>query len=687
MQERIYDALRRGAHAEALTLARDAIAATPDQPQAHRWLALALDAGGDRDAALASIDRAIALAPEDADLHFQRAGFLLGKRDVDAAQAALSQSVQLDPNQFGAYILQAQLAIARGDLDESQRLARLASRIAPGHPWLRMLEGTQALQRGDADAALSLLSSAARQAPDDTQIRYVLGFAHLQKGHLAFAEHAFKSVLGQLSDSDNLRALIADLQRRQGRVDDAADTFAPLANAADATPAMQRLGGQLELAAGRPDRALPLLRASLAAQPEDPLTLAAILEVWQRTGDRDDARRTLDAALATSPQVEGLWRARVAIEPLDGEDVLAVFDRWFAAAPDSLTALDLQMRIYTARGDTALAETAARRIIEQHPDHVPAQSCVADAQLRRDPKMAVAHLNDLIGKTENEDLKRVYRGWLGLAQDAAGYREKALQTWLTLQNDTAEQRMPPPEPTTPSAPLPPVADIIPGTPPVVFLIGAPGTAVERAATLLAGCIPVFRGDRFQAEPPRDALQQFNTYSRLASGELATADVAQSWYLQLPARGLPNAQIIDWLPWWDNALLAVLRAHIPQAGLLIALRDPRDMLLDWLVFGAPFRFVSPEEAAQWLARHLEQFVAIEEGDLFRRTLLRMDAIVNDEAAVAQVLGEVLQSPLPPPPAGMFGAPRFAAGRWRDYAQVLAQPFAALAPVARKLGYSE
>src|SRR3546814_6134449 len=100
MQADILDALRRGANEDALSLARAATTANPQDPQAHRALAMALRASGDSDAALVSIDRAIALAPEDAELHFHRAGYLVGGRQLEAAQAALSQTVELDPNQF-----------------------------------------------------------------------------------------------------------------------------------------------------------------------------------------------------------------------------------------------------------------------------------------------------------------------------------------------------------------------------------------------------------------------------------------------------------------------------------------------------------------------------------------------------------------------------------------------------------
>src|SRR3546814_15778714 len=67
MQADILDALRRGANEDALSLARAATTANPQDPQAHRALAMALRASGDSDAALVSIDRAIALAPEDAE--------------------------------------------------------------------------------------------------------------------------------------------------------------------------------------------------------------------------------------------------------------------------------------------------------------------------------------------------------------------------------------------------------------------------------------------------------------------------------------------------------------------------------------------------------------------------------------------------------------------------------------------
>ena len=94
----------------------------------------------------------------------------------------------------------------------------------------------------------------------------------------------------------------------------------------------------------------------------------------------------------------------------------------------------------------------------------------------------------------------------------------------------------------------------------------------------------------------------------------------------------DGEIVDWLLWWDNALLHALRPHLPQATVLVAIRDPRDMLLDWLAFGspAPLRIENPKRAASWLAHSLGHLVRLHEQGLQPHALLRLDDIDTDPA---------------------------------------------------------
>ncbi|MCW5581618.1 MAG: adenylate cyclase, partial [Luteimonas sp.] len=216
-----------------------------------------------------------------------------------------------------------------------------------------------------------------------------------------------------------------------------------------------------------------------------------------------------------------------------------------------------------------------------------------------------------------------------------------------------------------------------------------GSRVEQLGVVLQASVQAFRADRFGPNPPPDLLQNVHTPRRLAAGELTTADVADSWRAQLPARGLDERETVDWLLWWDNGLLPVLRERFPHASVLLALRDPRDMLLDWLAFGAPaqLRIASPKAAAGWLSIGLNQLAQLHEDDLFPHHLVKLDEIVMDTPALVAAVSEVLRTPLPELPAAALGPARFPPGHWRHYAEALAEPFAMLGPVAKRLGYPE
>ncbi len=686
MYESILDALRRGDATAAVAAARDAVTAQPQDPTAHRLLANALRLQGDTAGARDAIDAALALAPDNADMHLERAGLLLGERQIDEAQAALARSLGLDPNQFSAYILQAHLALGRGDLDEAERITRTAARIAPEHPQIAALEGTLALRRGDAERALKLLSAAAERAPEEPTLRHALAFAYLANGHFAFAEQAFRSLLSSQPDSRPLRGLIAQLVARQGRPGDAADELAPLLDT-ESSPALQRTVAELELQAGRFEQAMPRLRALFEAAPTDRRTLGALVTAWQQLGAIEDARSVLDGALVEHAQSPDLWHARLLFEPFAGPEARAIIERWRAAMPDFVPALQAHATVFDAAGETEQAEALALRITELEPGHTQAEMRVIDGLLRRDPEAAIARIDSLLERADDAGVKQGLRSLLGRALDVAGQPESAAATWAELHAEVAEQRLPLPPHSAPIRQWPPLAPLPADAPGVLLLWGAPGSLVERIAVAFEIAGAPLRADRFGAQPPHDDLQRYTTVNELVSGGLDGAQLVERWRALLPARNAGEGNIFDWLLWWDNALLLALRPHLPEAVVMVALRDPRDMLLDWLAFGAPMPLAvrSPNEAARWLAQVLAQIAELHERDLFPHRLVRMDDIADDPVAVAYALGQALDIQVPPAPDGAFGPRHFPAGHWRSYRTALADAFALLEPVAQRLGY--
>ncbi|MCD0258658.1 tetratricopeptide repeat protein [Xanthomonas melonis] len=689
MQDAILQALRRNAADDAVALAREWAASTPDDAQPHRWLGLALQQQGQPALALASIQTALTLAPEDADLHLLHAGLLLAARDLSAADAALSRSTALDPNQFNAYVMQAHLAVARGDLDEAQRLSRTAGRLMPEHPQLLAVDGVVEMRRGQADRALALLTRAAEQLPDDPRVMFALGFAYLQKEHFAFAERAFERVVELNPPGTALRAFIAQLAQRQGRLDDAlAAMEAVLEQPGGDSPAMRRLAGEMELQAGRPDQAAAHLRLALAHWPSDRRTLHALLTAWERLGAVDAARDTLDAALATFSGSHDLWLARLAVEPVGGPQAQAVIERWLLAMPEHLPALEALMRVHDMQGHADEAEMVARQIVAVEPGRISGEQRIVEALLARDPPAAIACVQSLIESLPAPQ-QTVLRPWLGNVQDRAGQPDAALSTWMQFQREQAPHRLPLP-PQAARQPMQwPALGTIPDTVTArpLFVWGTPGSHVERLIAAMDAATPLVRGDRYGTTPPSDALQSYRTVEQLASGELAPLALVEGWKAQLPRRAIDDGNVIDWLLWWDNSLLAALRPHLPEGRLAIALRDPRDMLLDWLSAGAPAPLAveSPQQATDWLLVALEQLAVLHERDLYPHRIIRLDGIESDPQGISNALQQAfgLSFPLIEP----RGPARLAAGRWRDYRSVLGGQFDQLTLIAVRFGYPQ
>lgn len=689
MYDPILEALRRGAVADALTAAEALVAERPDDPQALRWLSAAQLQNGQVDEALASIDQAITFAPEDADLHLARAGVFVGSRRPDEARAALSQVTGLDPNQFTAYIVQAQLALGRGDVEEAQRLNRLAARVAPDHPRLAFVDGMVMLQRGDAEAALKILAAAVQRVPDDLQLLHALGVVYLARGHLAFAEQAFRTIAERVPAAAGVTLLVASVVAKQGRPDEALDLLAPvLADPQRATAGVRSLAGRLHMRRGRLEEAAPLLQSALAGGVQDRDLLSSLLELWNRQGRRDEGRNALDACLAFAQKNTDLWLARLALEDVGGPGALEITARWVEAMPDDVRALEARMAALAHAGRADDADTVADQLLVHMPGHGAAQARKVNALVARNPGAAVMHVKSLLDRAPGDERRAMLLGWLAQAQDRAGQREDAVQSWAERARLHQGQSLPLPKLAPARQEWPALADIPEGTSEwPVWLWGPPGSGVERLAAVFAHARAPLLSDRFGATPPQDGLQPFATVEGLLSGQIDAARLLEHWRATMPARGVPSGSFIDWLVWWDNTLLKALRPQLPQGRLLIALRDPRDMFLEWLAWGAPSLLAIPdiETAAAWLAAMLEHVAVLMEDQLYPAAAIRIDGMEHDPARLATVLGEALGGLQFPAPA--VSGSGFPAGRWRDFAQALAQPFAALTPIARRLGYPE
>ncbi|HEY1139276.1 MAG TPA: adenylate cyclase, partial [Lysobacter sp.] len=399
------------------------------------------------------------------------------------------------------------------------------------------------------------------------------------------------------------------------------------------------------------------------------------------------ARATLDAAVAAHPHEDDLWRARLVIEPFAGPEALAIVERWMEAAPDHIPALQARATIHDNAGETEEADAIAYQIVAIEPGQTQAELRIVHRLMQTDPAAAIARVQGLLEQAADPSIKRSLRQLLGRCHDAAGDTARAAAEWSALHAEVVDQRLPLPPLTDDLGELPPLAPLPEDPAGVLLLWGPPGSQVERIAITFDVPGSPFVADRYSMQPPTDPLQRYGTPQELLDGRLDGQFLVNQWRDALPNRGVQGNQVFDWLVFWDNALLHALRPHLPEAMLMIAVRDPRDMLLEWLANNAPQRFAleSPKIAAQWLAHALQQIADLHEKDLFPHRLLKLDALVADPTALTQALADALETTVPIPPS--LGAPSFAPGHWRAYAQPLGEAFALLTPAAVRLGYPE
>ena len=700
MSQDVIDALRRHSP-DALHLARVAAQAEPQNPDAQHLLGLAQRDAGDLQAASASFERAIALAPEESLYHFSRGLVAFSQRDFATAAAASERAVVFDPNQLGAYLLRIQLALAAGDHAEAERQLKLAERVDPEYAPLLVAAGQIALLQGDRDRALKLLAAGAQALPNDVQALTTLAMAYLRFGHYSFAEQSLRSAMAADPDATRLRRVLVESLIGQERFDEAARELAIYQQQHPLDHASRVVGGELRLRANDAHAALDSFRPALALAPRNLRALMGVQRALEMLDDRALARTVWDELLQHDSGFDPLWASRLTTveDQADGYDVLR---RWREAMPDSAAAFLNQARQDEVDGREEAAEAGYDAVLARAPNQVDAQFGKTAFELRRDPALAIPRLDALIAQASPPQAK-IALSWRGLAHDALQQPREAVADWQ--QAHAGFGLLPP------ARPLP--ADTLQA---LITTVPVPSAAVEQAPILLWGP-PGSGSERLTATlrfaPGRPVLQttpellpremelvgDFLVRALSADTLPAAADEVAMAYARLvePIMRQGNQGVFDWIATLDVRLLPVLQHALPGTRLLAVLRDPRDLLLNWLAFGAPAgpNFTDASASAHWLASQLEHLLFARDVLQLPMHIVDMDRFDSNPATEMKSLAafaDLLTVPSAEPALMRRSGPGrlptlLPTGRWHAYRDALGEAFAILAPLAGRLGYHD
>lgn len=678
----ITQALQRGDTAAALSAAQAFAISDAQNPQAHHWLGICLQRSGDIAGAHAAIDQAINLAPDRADFQISRAALALGQKDYAAAEQGMKDAVNLDPNQLQAYVTLAHMALARSENEEASKQLKLAQRVDADHPQVLLLEGHVAQYGGQADLALKCFTAAAQMDPKNPLAQVSLGMAYGARGMWPFAEQALKNAIALEPGNPGVMRGLVRSQLQQEKIPEAIDTLGQWLINKPNDHSVRMMRAQVRAQIGQTEETLEDLLMVNSANPGSPQVLSPLVNTLMALGRPLEALEQLEAALASHSQNNILWSMRTSITSNQLPETLEVLQRWLTALPESPQAHEALAQVRETIGELDTAEISADKALSVEQNLPHAQFIKLRAEIRNNPKQALARLDRLEQAATNLDSQRMVFSWRGLTYDKLEQYDKAAESFKQMAMRPLLQN-----------PLPQILPTYANDKPDIVgtLLWAPtGTRLEVVLQALSQPL----GTRLLADRnlPSSRRDGFGHLRGLPG--TPQAGTAESWQQAIKQIGLEPDTAVDWIPHFDGYTASELKG----TRTIAVINDPRDALINWMVFGSAqaYRFHPDENiSAEWLAQTCEAFADHFEKNPDLVSVVKIDGLPEQAASVAQALqvalglDEALDAnilALKVQARGGFDN-QFASGHWRHYRDSFKTAFDRLTPVAIRLGYSE
>lgn len=523
-------------------------------------------------------------------------------------------------------------------------------------------QAAAALARRDFATARNLAEQVLLRRPLDPNANQVLGLAALECGDASTAKRCLTAADQAAPGQPAIVNSLAVARQRLGEIDAARAGFAR-AGALGLIDGWRNLGN-LEETALRFEASLNAYERALALSPRDPATNAALARAHERKHDLARAKSHALAALAADP---GNANAALAL----AQTLLR--EKEFAAAEAAA--------LPATRQDAAATNQAlAWGLIGEARDKA------GDA--------AAAHA---AFSAANAILLRLHAPLLSASHLLYHPEGIAFMTALTATVEVSSWRAP----------------AHPETPAPVFLVGFPRSGTTLLDQILSShsrivCIE-------EREHFANALAgvisdkvKLAAFASLADAEIAAAR-AEYWRRVKEERDVDGAIVIDKLP-LNIVVLPLIRRVFPDARIVFALRDPRDVVLSCYQqrFGmnaAMAQFLDLASAGAYYDKMMGLFELCRERLDLTMHQVRYEDVVADLEGAARALAGFLELEFEPamldfrstamardintPSARQVIEPLYARsiGRWRRYREQLAPVLPMLAAWARRYGYPD
>ncbi len=511
-----------------------------------------------------------------------------------------------------------------------------------------------------------------------------------------------------------------------GRADAARELLAQLRRAAPDAARVHFLSGLAAVGAGDPSEAANHFRAALDRDPDDATARGWLAQALLETGHDAGAAPLVDGIGTDAPLPLAMARAQWLLRHSRLKEAAGLLDETASRFPEQATVQALLAETLERQNQLAEAEVAATAALALSPGDLSAVTKLARIERRTERAAAArARLTDVLATHAGTPpgARGAALVELGFAADRDGDADAAFAAFVegqALLARTPEAAGADPEAVfrlieaLAAVPMPPAAAPDPDTP--VFLVGFPRSGTTLTEQLLAAHPRLITTDEQPFLPDLfadwPALTGGPYPHRLSDLDAAACESLRGRYRNALhshfGAALDGRRAVDKLPL--NLLhLPLVRRLFPGAPVILALRDPRDVVLSCLMQQfAPNAAMAPFFALDSTARFYAAAMDLWRGwrDAMDPPVLESryeDVVADVEAAARRLITHVGEAWSPAvldyaeaAQARAISTPSYrdvtgpihqrASGRWRRYEKHLAPVLGILDPYVRAFGYA-
>ena len=341
---------------------------------------------------------------------------LILEQDLEEAQRYLAPLFGRTANAPYTNYLGGLLAFEKGEYDLAEQRLLKVLKVAPDHAPTRLLFATVNFAQQDYEQAAYFLSKYLASDPEHLAARKLLGRSYMRLDHPDEARQVLQPVMGGDSDDAELLMLVGLSELRSG---DSSAGIAGLerALAADASKVtlrkelasvyvttgetglaiqelqklMDRGGDEQEalmiigsLRSGEFDWAISSSLDLLSSNPQDPVVISLVGNVFAASGDYREARRYLEQALSVKPGFFPASMTLARIEELEGntDRATVLYRRLVESDVDSVVPVLALARLEGQQGNTQQVIDLLRMASEEFPEENRPQILLAEHYLR-----------------------------------------------------------------------------------------------------------------------------------------------------------------------------------------------------------------------------------------------------------------------------------------------------------------